>query len=105
DVTEEKAELLKEELRLQDSYLNQLSSAADAQERLLQKIQQRLEKSQDTEDLEKQITQSITDRGIGLDKISKLGKEYNLNLKSNSELAQMELSTLQDQEASIEDRL
>ena len=105
DQTGESLEKLKAQLVLQDSYLNSLGLTVEGEEKLLKLLEAAKGNAEQTEAIEKELTQLSNQRVEQLRQIKDLGKEYGLDLKTQGEEAQKLLDTINDQEKTTEERI
>lgn len=104
-LTDEKVELLKAELALQDSYLNSLGLNVEHQEKLVKLLNKEGLTKEQKLDIEKEISKLVSNREEQLDRISELGKEYNLDLKTQTDEMKIALLVAKNTSATAEQRL
>lgn len=105
NLTDEKVELLKAELILQDSYLNDLGLNVEHQEKLVKLLEKEGLQSKQKLAIEEEIKKLVSIREEQLVRMKELGGDYNLDLKTQTKEMEKALELARDAQASTEDRL
>lgn len=104
-VTGEEAEKLKEQLKLQDSYLNLIQLQSDEQAKLVKLLEIDNLSKEERKALEQNILDTQGAQRKTLKEIETLGKDYSLNLKTDSIEMTEALMVTYDRTATVKERL